>query len=445
MSIFKRNKRSYWYCFNFVLLSSLLLQQCVSTNTVHQDDKNSELKVVRQAAEFEKQKGLILIWPPFDHLEGKSNSEVTLEILKNVAPHTPITVTCATDSIRLIAEKRIQEVLPNLDINVKTIPSVEIWARDMGPNFVETNDGKQAIADFNFDAWGYADTLDADAIVEEKFDEKIAELYDLPIISSSLVSEGGDREVNGKGTLLTVETVEFGRNPNLTKEEIESEFQRLLGVSNIVWLKKGLHEDDHTFNGPILTHEGSKAYTVITTNGHIDEFCRFVNDSTILLAQVDSSDLHDPIAMENHKRMEENYEILKSAKDQDGKPFNIVRIPLPKTILATMKPGDGVYDYISTLNYTDGSSFPIGEEVPVIAAASYLNFLITNNVVIAQKYWSEGMDESIKLRDKQALVTLKSVFPNRKVIAIDALAVNLGGGGVHCITMQIPSNKAQAL
>ena len=76
----------------------------------------------------------------------------------------------------------------------------------------------------------------------------------------------------------------------MTRKEMEAEYKRLMGVKKIIWLKKGVVEDDHTFLGPITTSDGTKAYTVVTTNGHIDEFARFVNDSTILLAQVDSKE-----------------------------------------------------------------------------------------------------------------------------------------------------------
>ncbi|NNL03381.1 MAG: agmatine deiminase family protein, partial [Eudoraea sp.] len=87
---------------------------------------------------------------------------------------------------------------------------------------------------------------------------------------------------------------------------------------------------------------------------------------------------------------------------------------------------------------TDGSEFPAGETINVVAAASYLNFIITSEVIVGQKYWREGMPEEIKIRDDETKELLGSVFPNRKVVMIDALAVNLGGGGLHCISMHQP-------
>jgi len=426
----------------FLLLIPLFIFSCAKkTEQVSNKEEKpaAELIVQRQAAEYEPQSAVWLIWSPADHLADFSNEEVDLSIIEALVPYVKVHVTTADSSLFIKAKSQIPATyLESGEVEVHQIPSVEIWARDMGPNFVETNQGL-AIADFNFNAWGYSDTLDASTQIEEKYDENIAKLLGLPVISTSLISEGGDREVNGEGTLIVVEAVEAGRNPNMTKEEMNAEFQRVLGVTNVIWLKEGLHEDDHTFRGTLELEAGEKAYTVITTNGHIDEFARFVNDSTILLGQVDESDMDDPIALENHRRMEENYTILKHASDQDGKPFNIVRMPLPKTILGKMKPGDSVYDYISTLTYQDGSTFPKGEEITVVAAASYLNFLISNEVVIGQKYWREGWDDDIRERDEQAKAVLQSVFPNRKIVMIDALAVNFGGGGVHCITMHQPA------
>ena len=245
--------------------------------------------------------------------------------------------------------------------------------------------------------------------------------------------------VNGKGTLITTESVEMGRNPTMTKKEMEAEYKRLLGIKKTIWLKQGLVEDDHTFLGPVTTVNRTKAYTVITTNGHIDEFARFVNDSTILLAQIDSTEFDDPIAFENHKRMEENFQILSTATDQDDDPFTIIRMPLAGTIFSTLSSGDYVYEYIKTLDYKDGTTFPSGGTVEVMAALSYLNFIITDEVVVGQTCWREGIPNQLKEKDEKATQIMQSVFPNRKIIMIDALAVNLGGGGVHCISMYQPT------
>jgi agmatine deiminase len=410
-----------------------------ATGTQEERAPADTLAIARQPAEFEEQEAVWVLYPPEDHLEGYSNEAVVLEIIEALLPDNNVRVAVNSDALYERARRKLPAAaLESGRIRLLQIPYVEFWSRDMGPVFVVTEDGRAAIADFNFNAWGYGDTTEAEVIIEEKFDERVAAELGLPVVSSSVISEGGNREVNGRGTLMVVEAVELDRNPGKTKAELEAEFRRLLGVEHVIWLKEGLYEDSHTFLGPLPTGAGGKAYTVITTNGHIDEFARFAGPNTILLAAVDPSDLDDPIARENQRRMQENYEILKKAVDQDGRPFEIVRVPLPRTMLGTMKPGDAVYDYISTLEYEDGSTFPAGEPVTVIAAASYLNFLITNGAIIAQKYGRPGMDEAVAARDRQVKAILQEVFPGRRIVMIDALAVNFGGGGIHCITMQQP-------
>ena len=436
----------------FTLLQSLkkaLLFLTLIFSLVHCKNKNKEneaesetiVTVVRTPGEFEPQEATWIIWSPVNHKKGMSNENTQLEIIEALVEDTKVVVVAKNDSLLNRAKNQIpKEYIDQGKVELKVIDTEEFWIRDMGPNFVELSNGKKGIVDFNFDAWGYTphDEMDDYTILMEKFDEKVGELLELQVITTDVYSEGGDREVNGKGTLMVVEAVEMNRNPGKTLEELNAEFRRVLGVSNIIWLKQGVYEDDHTFEGPINIEGGKKAYTVITTGGHIDEFARFVDANTILLAEVPDEDLDDLIAVENKKRLEVNYNILKNAKDQDGKPFNIIRVPTPKTILNTMEPGDAVYDFISTLEYKDNSTFPTGEKITVVAASSYLNFTISNNVVVAQKYWKEGGDLAIKKRDEDVKKILEEVMPGRKIIMIDPLPINYGGGGIHCTTRHQP-------
>lgn len=423
---------------SLILSIFLLVLSCNSLS----EQKVEQIKVVRQMAEFEDVDAIRLIWPTYDHKQGEPMEKVIPGIIDALVKDTKIVVSCADEATLDTAKIVLAAKYPNLtNLIFEVIPSVEIWARDMGPIFVETENGGHAIADFNFNSWGYADTLDAATKIEEKYDGRVAQLLGLPVVSSTMVSEGGNREVNGKGTLMVTETVETGRNPALTKAQMETEYARLLGIKKVIWLKEGVVEDQHTFLGPLTTKDGKLAYTVFTTNGHIDEYARFVNDSTILLARVDSADFEDPIARENHLRLEENYHILTHSTDQEDKPFTIVRMPTPITVLDTLGPGDYTYDGIAALEYQNGHQFPIGEEVMVISAASYLNFIMTNTAIVGQKYWRVGMPQEIRERDAQAKETLEAVFPDRKVIMLDALAVNLGGGGLHCISMHQPKIK----
>jgi agmatine deiminase len=432
--------------FNLItLLSCLSLISCKNTS-----NNAAILGVTKpqitysQAAEFEPTEAVWLIWSNYDHKAGFSNHKTQAEIISALLPYTKVKLIVKNDSIMnaILSEKgplsiAAKTAVENGRLSFFKEDYQEFWTRDMGPAFVVGSDGKLAIADFNFSGWGYGKTTDLEVAKDEKLDEKLAAKMGLKTISTDLITEGGDHEVNGKGVLMACESVEMTRNPTMSLEQIENEFKRVLGVKKVIWLKKGLIEDDYTFLGRLKNKRGDSVYTVLTTNGHVDETARFVNDSTILLAE--PVDLDEPIDQENKRRMDVNFDIIKRATDQDGKPFKIVRMPLPKLSFTTLKPNDGVYEIIKNFNYKDGSKFPVGKPINIVTASSYLNFLIANDVVLMAKYYGEqNRDLSVKKRDEAAENVLKSVFPNKKIIGINAFSINLGGGGIHCITRNEP-------
>ena len=189
------------------IFATLILVSC------SEGTKKGQLTVMRQPAEFEAQEAIWLMWPPGDHKEGESVKAVTLGIIEALLKDQNVVVTCGSD----VWCKDAKEVLANYlkkskNLTVQAIPSLYIWTRDMGPVFVETNQNSLAIIDFNFNAWGYQSfPLDSDTKTEEMYDERVGELLNIPVISSPMISEGGNREVNGKGALMVTEVVEKGQ------------------------------------------------------------------------------------------------------------------------------------------------------------------------------------------------------------------------------------------
>lgn len=393
----------------------------------------------RQHAEYEPTEAVWMLYPLITHKLGYSNQKVQLQMIQALAVDNKIKMVVPDDKTAEEFKKSLpKNLLADSIVSILIFPYTEFWARDMGPVFVTNNKGQKAVADFMFNNWGYTDTSDAYSRLNEKLDEKIAAYYQLPVLSTTVVSEGGDREINSKGTLLLVEAVEKQRNPSLTMEQMEISYKRLLGASKIIWFKQGVRDDDHSTHAPIDGPGNKKYYTMLTTGGHVDEFARFVNDSTIVLAWVAPADRTNDIEKQTGERMETNYEILRQATDQDGKPFNIIKMPMPYVVTATLAPGDSVYAALRALQTEAGHDFPDGKKIDCVAAASYLNFLIANDVVLVAKYWHKGLSKKIKNRDEEAKRILQKLFPAKKIIAIDAMAVNLGGGGMHCITMNEP-------
>jgi agmatine deiminase len=136
--------------------------------------------------------------------------------------------------------------------------------------------------------------------------------------------------------------------------------------------------------------------------------------------------------------MERNYNILKNATDQDGKSFEIIRVPQAKTITVTSDDHAFFQDFIN-MEFEDGTVIKDGEPVKLILAASYLNFIVTNGVVIIPSYWKEGRSEEFRQKDEAFKQIIEKVFPERDIIQINTEAINIGGGGIHCICQQMPA------
>ncbi|MDR1728690.1 MAG: agmatine deiminase family protein [Acidobacteriota bacterium] len=258
------------------------------------------------------------------------------------------------------------------------IPSADVWIRDYGPTFLRhTATGERAAVKWRFNAWGgkYDDILGDDATGD-------AVVRTLPdrIFRPGIVLEGGSIDVNGLGTVLTTEQclLNPNRNPRLSRGAIESAVNRHIGASRMIWLKSGIDGDD--------------------TDGHVDDFARFVSPRRVLCAWATSD------RGGNAAALRENYDILRVARDQDGEPLEVVRLPLPEPLWL--------------------------EEEKRWLPASYANFYIGNRAVLLPVFGDP--------MDGEAVAILQSCFPGREVVPIGAVALVYGYGGIHCVTQQEP-------
>ena len=280
--------------------------------------------------------------------------------------------------------------------------SDDAWARDTGATYVYNYSGDdcQRIGiDWSFNAWG-GDYNGLYSNYEK--DDKIAKficdyLGDECISARPFVLEGGSIHVDGEGTLITTEEclLSKGRNPNLSKEDIENKLKFYLGVKKIIWLPFGIYNDE--------------------TDGHIDNMCAFTGPAQICLAWTE--DENDP----QYERSRKALEILENSTDAKGRKFKVHKLLIPKMPIV--------------INEQDleGYEFEDGEDVRELGerlAASYANFYITNKSVLLPIFND--------VNDKKAIETLEKCFPKRKIKAIYAREIIAGGGNIHCITQQIP-------
>jgi agmatine deiminase len=333
----------------------------------------------------------------------------------------------------------------------------KLWMRDQGAAYLLDKVGHKKVGDFGWTLYGneaflkniYGNQEDSIAHYYQlnlgktgQIDSLMGALEGHPSIKTDVNMEGGAIEVNGNGSLILSETVTFHRNPKLSRAYIESEFKRVLGVSNIIWMKQGLAED------PCWFDKIADNYYAWGTNGHTDEFVRFANDSTVLLAWVDEKEKNlNPINKINFDRMSENLAILEQAHDQNGRPLNIIKVPLPDPMIMKKKliKGDDHTDLtdrkkwqvdIKQLSRNDTKK--VGDDINWVASSSYLNYLVTNEAVLLPTYVKEGSSPEKEQKIKQLF---GSLFPNRKLIFLDVMYLNYFGGGIHCVTQQEPKSN----
>lgn len=386
-------------------------------------------------AEWEPQSGVIV---------GGLDDAASFEMVSQLAREMKV-FCLVVDSSMETYRKKLSAAGINLDsIQFLTSSTDFSYAQRDGLMFMKNGKGEKQLVNFGWNMYGwyfdpeFKNYVDKDKKKRELYTSVHLKAFPFPVIASSMVNEGGAIETNGKGTILQVESVNMQRNPNMSEELQETELKRVLNAKKIIWLKEGAAEDPSGW-GTLITEN----YFGIGVKGHLDEFCRFVNENTILISYPDSAEAaHDPVKKITLERMKINYEILKNATDQDGKPFTIVKMPVPDIdymtfVLDTASKNDEI-KFLSQQILFEQKKFSVGDTVHFVPSSSYLNFLITNKTVFEAKYWTEGKPESSKAKDEKAKQILQQYFPEKRIYQINTAETNHHGGGLHCWSMQVP-------
>ncbi len=385
-------------------------------------------------AEFEKHDAIWMSWRIPANSRGIAKTETILQIIKTLTPYVHVNLFIDSDSVsNYLHEEFAKRGIDKKKVTMFEFPNPYSNVRDPGPVFLKSNKGNLMIADMKWSFYGSASNFFSPGVKRvDTIDHFVAKKLNLPIRSSTLASEGGAREFNGKGTMMVVEYTEMHRNKGWSRDSIEKELLRMFGQEKIIWLKQCPAHDNA---GKTFTLNSGKVSTIGPS--HIDEFARFSSPHTILLAEVTKEESRkDTVHKISYENLEENFRILKEARDQDGNPFTIIRVPSPELITI-----ERVINSTDTAIIKDNNLPPEGGKATVFIATSYLNFLVTNGLVLMASYWKPGRPEIMKQKDELAKRIIEKAFPGRKVIALNVEVLNAGGGGIHCATQQQPSSN----
>jgi agmatine deiminase len=297
------------------------------------------------------------------------------QLARTIAKYQPVTVLCRASQLAQAKSK-----CGTSNIEFITMSLDDVWVRDYGGCFVVDGAGGLGLVDFNFNGWGGKQTAANDTRVADTLSYEMEATY----IRSALVGEGGGIEVDGHGTAIMTEScwVNSNRNPGMSKAQIEAELKANLGLRKIIWLP-GIKDKD-------------------ITDAHVDFYARFVKPG-VVIANLDN----DPKSYD-YAVTRKHLEILNAATDADGRKLVVHTLPPPLKVRSNQY----------TANNPD-------------FAPGYINFLPINGAVIAPQFGDAAADKYCK----DLLTTL---YPGRVVEQLNIDPIAAGGGGIHCVTKNLP-------
>ncbi|MFE1949879.1 agmatine/peptidylarginine deiminase [Streptomyces sp. NPDC059524] len=348
---------------------------CGPDDLMSTGDQDTADKELRMGAEWESHARTFMSWPALESVWGEDLPYVREDIARiarSIADYEYVVMMARPDQ-----QKAAQKACGR-DVEVIPLAVDDLWARDTVPVFVEDG-GKVTGVDFNFNGWGDKQTHANDGKVGRTL---LAE-YDIPRRKAPLVAEGGSFETDGEGTLLITESsiVNDNRNPGKSRDQIEAELKKTLGVKKVIWLK-GVRGQD-------------------ITDAHVDSLVRFTAPGVVLLDQA-----HPDTPADSWSRAADQARaVLSEATDAKGRPFEIIDLPQPDLYEIT---GEGD-DFVST----------------------YANFYVANDSVFIPKFGD-------RKADKRARSILQEHFPKRDIVQVNIDTIASGGGGIHCSTHDEP-------
>lgn len=353
----------------------------------------------RMPGEFEPHAGCWMLWPERtdNWRDGARPAQAAFAaVAAAIARFEPVTMGVSARQF-LHARHRLPPT-----VRVVELSSNDAWMRDCGPTFVVNERGVVRGVDWEFNAWGGLRgglyfPWDQDNLVARK----VLDLERLDRYKANLVLEGGSIHSDGQGTLLTTEEclLNPNRNPELRRDAIEARLKDYLGVDAVIWLPRGVVQDE--------------------TSGHVDNLCCFLRPGVVALTWTD--DTNDP----QYEVSREALEVLMTARDARGRRLEVHKLHQPEPVRIRPDEAEGVDLVEGTLPRRPGDRL----------AASYVNICLVNGGLIVPTFGDA--------RDGEAIATLEALCPDRCIVPIPAREILLGGGGLHCITLQQPMGMPQ--
>ena len=317
---------------------------------------------VRAMAEWEELQGIMIAWTSFP--------SILSQIVDYAQEECLVYIVCSDSNS--VKNYLASQSIPLYNLKFMVAPFNSIWIRDYGPWTAYTvNEDSLDIID-----WIYNRPRPLDDQIPGIF----ANFINVPIFAATtppynLTHTGGNFMVDGHGTGFASKLI-LQENPGKTEAEIDTIMNKFLGLNRFIKMNVLPYDDIH----------------------HIDMHMKLLDEETLLVGQY-------PTGVADGPQIEANLQyILTNFQTCYGRPFKVVRIPMPPDQYGRYPDTGGDY-------------------------RTYTNSMIVNKTIIIPTYEYQY--------DTTAFRIYREAMPGYNIVGINSNSIIPLLGTIHCIVKEV--------
>jgi agmatine/peptidylarginine deiminase len=313
-------------------------------------------------AEWEELQGVIVTWRSF--------YSILKEVIDYAQEEGIVYIICSDSNS--VKNYLINGGVPLHNLEYLITPSNSIWVRDYGPWTAYSNSADT----LNIIDWIYNRPRPLDDVTPVFFANYInAPIYQTTTYPYDLIQTGGNVFIDGHGSAFSSNLI-IDENPTKTQAEIDTIMKKFLGIDRYIKLT----------NLP---------YDVIH---HIDMHMKLLDEETLLVGEY-------PPGVADGPQIEANLQyVLQNYLTCFGRPFKVVRIPMPPDALGRYPDTGGDY-------------------------RTYTNSIIINKTVIIPTYEYQY--------DTTAYRIYREAMPGYNIVGVNSNSIIPLLGAIHCIVKEV--------
>lgn len=319
-------------------------------------------KPVRTMAEWEELSGIIITWTTYQ--------SILRQIVDYAQEESMVYIVCSDSNS--VKNYLTSGGVPLVNLKFIIAPYDRVWVRDYGPWCVYSDD----VDSMYLVDWIYNRPRPLDDLIPGVFSEYTnLPLYQMTVAPNDVVATGGNFMTDGLGTGFSSNLILI-ENPTKTSAQIDTLFKKFMGIDTYIKMPTLPYDEIH----------------------HIDMHMKLLDEETLLVGQY-------PNGVSDGPQIEANLQyILNNFQTKYGRPFRVVRIPMPPDASGQYPSSGGDY-------------------------RTYTNSLIVNKTVIVPTYAPQY--------DTTALRIYREAMPGYNVVGINCNQIITALGAIHCITKEI--------